>query len=413
MSDSNLTRREFFQAAGVLGAGALLSGSALGQTAASAPVGGAATTSPAPGQRPVPRRKFGKTGVEVPILALGGIFDTVRNQAVLKKALAWGITYWDTAQAYDNSEQGMGMFLEANPSLRKEIFLVTKAVVHQPEAADKALAESLEWLKTDYVDMYFLHGAGDAAEIESSAPAWKAWAEKAKKAGKIKFFGFSTHSRMEDCLQAAAKVGFIDAVMLTYNFRLMHTDKMKAAVEAATQAGIGLTAMKTQAGKSKEGEGDAEDQLIQAFVDKGYSDKQAKLKAVWENPQIASICSQMASLTVMAANYAAALDQTQLSAAEKLALKEYASASCSGYCAGCSNICQGATGGGLPIADVMRFMMYFHDYGMTDHARGLFAALPASVRSALAAADYSAAARACPQGLDIAGMMKRAGEILA
>ena len=45
----------------------------------------------------------------------------------------------------------------------------------------------------------------------------------------------------------AAKIGWIDAIMLSYNFRIMHTDRMKKAVDACSKAGIGLTAVKTQA----------------------------------------------------------------------------------------------------------------------------------------------------------------------
>ena len=52
---------------------------------------------------------------------------------------------------------------------------------------------------------------------------------------------------MENCLTDAARLGWIDGIMATYNYRLMHTDRMKKAVDACTEAGIGLIAMKTQA----------------------------------------------------------------------------------------------------------------------------------------------------------------------
>ena len=50
-------------------------------------------------------------------------------------------------------------------------------------------------------------------------PAFNDWAAEMKQAGKFKFFGFSTHTNMEDCLLGAAKLDWIDAVMLTYNFQ--------------------------------------------------------------------------------------------------------------------------------------------------------------------------------------------------
>ena len=47
----------------------------------------------------MPKRKLGKTGVDVSILCLGGMFDTINNQLLLKQAMKWGVTYWDTAEA--------------------------------------------------------------------------------------------------------------------------------------------------------------------------------------------------------------------------------------------------------------------------------------------------------------------------
>ena len=77
----------------------------------------------------VPRRKLGKSDVQVPILNLGGMFDIPNNQAVLKTAIKWGVTYWDTAHGYmnGNSEIGIGKFLKKNPEMREKLFIVTKA----------------------------------------------------------------------------------------------------------------------------------------------------------------------------------------------------------------------------------------------------------------------------------------------
>ena len=59
---------------------------------------------------------------------LGGMFDTINNQLLLRQAHAWGVTYWDTAEAYGNglSEEGFGRYFSRNPGARKDIFLVTK-----------------------------------------------------------------------------------------------------------------------------------------------------------------------------------------------------------------------------------------------------------------------------------------------
>ena len=162
--------------------------------------------------------------------------------------------------------------------------------------------------------------------------AVKVWAEKAKTEGKIRFFGFSAHKNMENSLLAAAKLGWIDGIMMSYNYRLMQKDQMKRAVDACVNAGIGLTAMKTQGGGQVKTNTETELELAGRFIEKGYTDAQAKLKAVWGNPDIASICSQMPNMSILMANTAAAMDKTKLSSADKNLLQQYARQTHSDYC---------------------------------------------------------------------------------
>jgi predicted aldo/keto reductase-like oxidoreductase len=414
---NDLSRRDFLKTAAACGAGSVLAGAgrlALGQSAATTRSAELAASQPASdaAAQAVPRRPFGKTGLDVSILTLGGIFDITANQLVLKQALKWGIDYWDTAASYTGgkSELGIGMFFQAHPQDRKKVFLVTKSK-DGPEMMD-SLQKSLERMKTDYVDMFFVHGVGGGEEVARRAEDWKAFAEQAKAAQKTRFFGFSTHSNMASCLQAASKLGFIDGIMLAYNFRTMNQNDTQAAVEAAHEARIGLTAMKTQAKKARGG-GEAELQLLDQFTQKGFSVEQAALKAVWEDQRISTICSAMYNLPVLQSNYLAAIDKAQLTSADRRALQEYARGSYSQYCAGCSAICQQAVAGSPPIADVMRWLMYRDEYGMADYARQLFAELSPAARAALVHADYSTAERRCPQRMAIGELMRQAGETLA
>jgi predicted aldo/keto reductase-like oxidoreductase len=290
------------------------------------------------------------------------------------------------------------------------VFLVTKS--KDGDGLEASLNRSLERMKTDYVDLFFIHDVSRAAVIDSRAEAWKAFVKQAKSAKKIRFFGFSCHRNMVECLQAASRVGFIDGVMFMYNFRTMGGADTKAALEAAHKAGIGLTAMKTQA-KPSTGWDDAALKLMDRFTQKRFTMEQAVVKAVWEDPRIASLCSAMYSLNVLQSNYLAAMDKTQLSAADRTALGEYAQASCTQYCAGCADLCEAAVAGGPPIADVMRYLMYHRQYGQTTEARQMFADLPAAARAALAGADFSAAERRCPQQVAIGRLMREACAVLA
>jgi len=404
--DTDLTRREFVTTVGLAGL-AVAGAGATGALAAPEPPAGAVQAAA------TPKRKLGKTGVEVSSLCLGGMFDTINNQLLLKQALKWGVTYWDTAESYGNglSEEGMGRFFSRNPEARKEIFLVTKLQAKEGNFTER-LDKCLQRLQTDYVDLFFIH---NLTAIDEITPTIRDWAAAMKKAGKFKFFGFSTHTNMEDCLLGAAQLDWIDAVMMTYNFQVMNAPKMQEAVNACVKAGVGLVAMKSQAGRPGKHEivGEAKLELVERFLKRGFTDKQAKLKIIWETPHIASICSQMPNLTILAANVAAARDQTKLAREEFDSLRRYALETKADYCAGCGSICQEAVGGAVPVNEVLRCLMYHRYYGEPELARLTFAGLPEEVRQRLTQVDYSRAEQACPQGLAIAALMRQAKEMLS
>ncbi|MGA2404469.1 MAG: aldo/keto reductase, partial [Syntrophobacteraceae bacterium] len=289
--------------------------------------------------------------------------------------------------------------------------LATKLRAGEPEAMTAALDKCLKRLATNYVDLFYVHGINGFSEIAVPKP-FREWASAMKKAGKIKFFGFTTHTNMEDCLLSAAKEDWIDAVMFAYNFRIMNTPKMKEALAASVDKGIGLIAMKTQGGGQVKTDSEAELQMAGRFLERGFTDKQAKIKAILENPHIASICSQMPSLTILSANVAAARDRTSLSGSDIELLERFAAETHESYCAGCGRICHEAVGGAVPVSDIMRCLMYYRDYGERDLAREVYAGLPDQARARLTQIDYSRAEEACPRKLAISKLMREASEIL-
>ncbi len=390
------SRRDFLKAAGAAGVGSVI--------AAINPLAEAAQ-----GPETVPVRPFGKTGATVSILSMGGMFDIASNQIMMKQALKWGVTYWDTADCYQyGSERGIGKYFDKYPEDRNKIFLVTKSDARDPKGMSRLLDRSLERMHTGYIDLYFVHGIYGIDELNDRT---RIWAEKAKKAGKIRFFGFSTHSNMEECMLAAPKLGWIDGIMMAYNYRLMHTDRMKRAVDACRKAGIGLTAMKTQGGGSVSTDTDIELQMAGRFLRKGFTDAQAKLMAVWQNPDIASICSQMPNMTILKANVAAALNRTDLSRGDMGWLHRYARITHSDYCAGCTAICESAVEPDVPIGDVMRYLMYYRSYGEHDYAAVRFRTIPENIRLKMADLDYSSAEQKCPQKMAIGKLMREAVDI--
>jgi len=368
----------------------------------------------------MPRRKLGKTGIDVPCLSFGTLRVDTENQILLRKTLQSGIDYWDTAYSYSggNTELGIGKFLSKNPGVRKKLFLVTKASGAEKEPTPKAvvaaveerLQTSLERLNTNYVDLYYgVHGMAEPVRLTDEL---KQWAEDAKKRGLIRFFGFTTHANMAKCLAAAARLDWIDVIMTSYSFRLMQDEELNVAVEACHKAGIGLVAMKTQ-GRRQKIESEEDKKLAGHFLERGFTPRQAMIKVVLEDKRFSSACVGMPNVAILTENVAAALDKTKLTRVDLKVFEEYAKATCSGYCAGCAHICQSALPDVPYVSDIMRYLMYYNSYGEKEMARELFAEIPRSVRSRLLSTNYRLAEARCPQCIPIGELIAEAVSKLA
>jgi len=388
------SRRNFLKTVGIAGAGSICNPFSSRAEAAGL-------------KAAMPTRPFGKTGIDVPIIGFGTSLDISLSTLLLKQAVKLGVTYWDTATSYmgGRSEKGIGKYFEKFPEDRKKIFLVTKSNARTLYGMTLDLEKSLERMQTDYIDLFFAHGIKKKGSLDDDL---KEWAEKTKKEGKIRSFGFSTHNNMEECLLKASSLSWIDGIMFSYNFRLMHNKNMRKAVEACAKAGIGLTAMKTQGGGQIGADTEAELKLAGQFLKKGYTEFQAKLKAVWENPHISSICSEMPNTTILMSNVAAALDKTKLSLRDRDELRQYAVKTSSNYCAGCSSICESAVRNRAPVGDVMRYLMYYRSYKERGRAVDGFKKIPEKIRMQLTELNYEEAEQKCPRELSIGKLMKEA-----
>lgn len=402
----NKDRRNFLKTVTAAGACSLIAGTGVHKSLAAAPNRQQAKGGKYPH---IPRRILGKTGVSVPVLSHGLMYNLVDNQTILKRGLMWGVSHWDTAHMYanGNSELGVGKFLKANPAIRKELFIVSKAsYASSVKEVEERLQASLTRMNTSYINLYYgVHALSDPDDLTGEL---KSWAQDAKKRGLIRYFGFSTHKNMADCLKKAAELDWIDAIMTSYNFRLMQDKELNAAIDRCHQANIGLIAMKTQ-GKSIRSTNDKK--LTDHFLAGGYTEGQAKLKAVLEDKRFAAVCITMQSVALLVSNVAAALDKVKLTKTDKSVLEDYALAGSNSYCAGCGAICDQAVAE-APVSDIMRYLMYHNGYGDREKARELFSQIPKGLRGRLTSMDFTEAERLCPQRLAVGQLVKEAVELL-
>ncbi|MDJ0816800.1 MAG: aldo/keto reductase [Desulfobacterales bacterium] len=410
MAENNnyISRRSFFKIAGAVGVGSLLS------PPESYPEAQATTGSKDSLLHVVPTKPFGRANVRVPILCLGSAFGRSSN-LLLKQAINMGVRFWDTAAVYagGNSERAIGKYFKKFPEDREKIFLLTKSYSLSSAKWSTDLDKSLERMNTDYIDLFLSHAVSYADDLVPPLVNSELWAEKRKSEGKIRFFGFSTHKNMAENLMIASQYSWIDGIMFTYNFRIMNEEKMHAAVDACAKAGIGLIAMKTQASgymgyTDKITPNEQEQVLFDQLAKEGFTFEQAKLKAVWDDPRIASITSGITNMSLLQENVAAALNSKKLSSRSKQLLNHYAHRTASNYCAGCAAVCESEIDGEVPVSDVMRYLMYARCYGELETAISYFNDIPLNVRNRIAHIDYRKAERKCPRGLDIGRLMREA-----
>jgi aryl-alcohol dehydrogenase-like predicted oxidoreductase len=198
---------------------------------------------------PIPKRKLGKTGEELSIIALGGVvvMDTEQSHSndLVAEAYDRGINYFDVAPSYGNAQERLGPALEP---YRKKVFLACKTLERSKDGAAKELEESLRLLRTDHVDLYQFHAVTTKEDVEKIfAPGGALEAfEAARKAGKIRYIGFSAHSA-ENAMAMLDHYAF-DTVLFPINFVLFSQARFGPQVlERARQKGMGILALKAMA----------------------------------------------------------------------------------------------------------------------------------------------------------------------
>jgi len=296
MGENRATRRQFLKQS-AFGIGA----AAIGRSAWAADEG-------------LPQRPFGKTGVRVSILGLGGFhIGTIRDDAesirFIRRAIDMGVTFLDNAWEYHNgrSEELVGRALQ--DGYRAKVFLMTKHHGRDKKTAMQHLEDSLRRLRTDVIDLWQFHEvvyekdpemifAKDGGGIEAAV--------EAKRQGKVRFIGFTGHKDPAIHLEMLKHDYPWDASQMPVNvLDAQFKSFQKNVLPVMRERGIGAIAMKTMASGY--------------ILKTGQVKPEEALRFVWSQP-IDTIVSGMNSLEVLEANVRLARQYAPMPEAEQAAL---------------------------------------------------------------------------------------------
>jgi predicted aldo/keto reductase-like oxidoreductase len=344
---------------------------------------------------------LGKTGMKVSRVSFGCLVTS--DQSVIERAVDNGINYFDTARIYQggNNERMVGSALK---KYRGKVFISTKTQAKDRKAAFADLETSLKELQTDYLDVWHLHARSTPDMVNDDLLDAQ---RIAKRDGKVRFAGISFHDGHAEMIPAMLKLNHFDLFLVSYNYTM--DPGVEPLLAAVHKANLGLIAMKVMAGGVQPTTASyrVDPQKLEKLKRDGAP--LAALKWALRNPNIdAAIPSIMdneqleENLSAMGAPFSAA--DGQLLA---LRLEEITPL----YCRMCGH-CKGQCSQGLPVADVLRFLMYAESYGQFAMAREHFKTLPAELAGVRCSSCANCTVE-CPNGVQVAARLHKAQQLFA
>lgn len=367
MTENRISRRRFM-AAGAAGVAAL----GLGRMAKQVEAGAL----PSAGAPEIVYRTLGRTGLRLPVVSFGVMNSD--SPDLIRKAVDLGIIHLDTAHLYlrGNSETVIGRILEER-KCRDRMIIGTKMYFDRKDQEflpdgggrgfpatearfDEQLALSLKRLRTDHVDILYLHSCvgGRMAAYE---PMMKVFS-KAKQSGKARFIGITTHSQEPETIRAAADAGVWDVILTSYNFMQKHREDVRDAIRYAAGKGVGIVAMKTQGGVQLNRESPA--QVNHA----------AALKWALQDKNVCTSVPGITAFDQMDLDFGV-MKNLSLSPKEEQDLEKAASIAGAFYCQQCES-CRGSCLRNVQIPTLMRAYMYAAAYHNLIQAEIAMAEIP-------------------------------------
>ncbi len=383
-----------------------------------------ASASPATDSKPgMKYRRFGRTGLKISEIGLGcasglrsqqlgpALFNRYREElpTIVQKLLERGGNFVATSASYHDTEEILGRALRAR---RKEAFIFTATGRRDAKGAAAECERSLKRFQTDTIDGYFAHGGWSDGFYEA--------AQKLKQEGKIRFIGMSCH--VPPTHRVRVEAGLVDFILQPYNYLNLAkwtetTDRpaTEELFELCKKKDVGVMVIKPMTGHfipnwAKDTANPKVARVLEELEQLGTRNLyQAFLMWVLKNP---NVCC-----TAVGMNAPQDVGEDCEAVAQKFAevhhrlLEDYAAAATDDYCRMCET-CLGSCPAGVRIPDILRFRMYYKNYGHYADAREMYAALSAHQR-ATACTECGRCEQACPSRLAIVQKLKEAHGLLA
>jgi len=338
-------------------------------------------------------RTLGRTGLKLPVINMGVMNSD--NPNLIRAALDSGLVLLDTAHGYmgGRNEETIGRVIKGRP--RNSFMIGSKVSLPKDRSTGlylegatteeflKKLDISLKRLGVDHVEILYHHGVSNKESVVYE-PVLKAM-EKAKKEGKIRFAGISTHMNEPEVVHATVDSKFYDVILVAYNYQQKHYPEVRNAIARAAEAGIGIVGMKAILGRRQS---------------PAAQNAAAALKWVLQDSNVHTIVPGFTAFEELETDLAV-LENPSLTEDEKKTLQKEASLA-SLYCQGCRQ-CLKQCRDQLPVPDLMRAYMYTYGYRNLALAQDLLLSLNLPSR---ACEDCSQCSVKCSVGFNVSAKIK-------
>jgi len=331
-------------------------------------------------------RRLGKTDLKVSVIGFGGIpvqrIDTASAEKVVKRAVELGINFFDTARAYTDSEEKLGLALKKH---RDQVIIATKSMARDKKSMAEDIDKSLRTMGVDYIDLYQMHNVKDKETLEQVLGADGALAAliEAKEKGKIRHIGVTGH--IKAMLLEILKTEEIETVQFPFN--PVETDGAKDVIDLAGKMDAGIIVMKPLAGGA-------------------LTNAKLSLRYILEHPVSVAIPG-MDSLEQVEENAAVGNERKPLTDQEQEELAQLVEKLGTSFCRRCEYClpCQQ----GIDIPSVFLFDGYYTRYDLKDWAIGRYQALKVKADACVECGECE---ERCPYNLPIRAMLKEAARRL-